>query len=266
MVEKVALTQVTEHCDENKLPPGYQSAYRKHHSCDTSLVKLVEDLLWVIEEQLITAVVILDLSGAFITVDHDLLLEVLERRFGVTDNAKQWYCSYIKPKKFRGIIGKNKSEPRQLKCLVPRGSIHGAFPFISYASTLNEIGKDLRLNGFADNHSVRKTFKPDQQEHQQELKTIAVIEKSMLNIKSWIGAVRLKMNNSKTEFIYFGGAKQLEKCIINQINVNGEQTPRGQMMRYLGAYLDPALNIKQHFKMKCKAASQDQSNQEIFNH
>ena len=65
----------------------------------------------------------------------------------------------------------------------------------------------------------------------------------MLDIKSWMDAVRLKMNNSKTEFIYFGGSRQLEKCISNQINVNGEQTPRSHRTRYLGAYLDSALNL-----------------------
>ena len=184
VVEKVALTQFTEHCDENKLLPAYQSIYRKHHSSETSLVKLVDDLLWAMEEQLVTAVVILDHLAAFNTVDYDLLLEILEKRFGVMDNTKQWYCSYINPRKFRVIISKNKSEPRQLKCSVPQGSIQGAFLFISYASTLNEIVKDLRLNGFADDDSVRKTFKPDQLEHQQELKTNAVIEKSMLDIKS----------------------------------------------------------------------------------
>ena len=62
------------------------------------------------------------------------------------------------------------------------------------------------------------------------------------------------MNNSKTEFIYFGGPRQLEKCIINQIDVNGEQIPRSQMTRYLGAYLDSTLILKQHIKMKWKAA------------
>ena len=76
----------------------------------------------------------------------------------------------------------------------------------------------------------------------------------MLDIKSWMDAVRLKMNNSKTEFIYFVGSKQLEKCIISQINVNGEWIPRSQMMRYLGAYLNPTLNLKQQIKIKCKAA------------
>ena len=154
--EKVMLTQFTKHCDENKLLPAYQSAYRKNHSCEASLVKLVDDLLWVMEEQLVIAVVILDLSAAFDTVDHDLLLEVLEKRFGVTDKAKQLYCNYIKQRKFSVIIGKNKSKPRELKCSVPQGSIQGAFLFISYASTLDEIVKDLKLNGFADDHSVRK--------------------------------------------------------------------------------------------------------------
>ena len=88
-----------------------------------------------------------------------------------------------------------------MKCSVPQGSIHSAFLFISYASTLNEIVKDLSLNVFTDDHGVRKTFKPDQLEHQQEQKIIAVIEKYMLDIKSWMDAVRLKINNSKTKFI-----------------------------------------------------------------
>ena len=96
VVEKVALTQFTKHCDKNELLPAYQSAYRKNHSCETSLVKLVDDLLWAMEKQLVTAVVILDLLAAFDTVDHDLLLEVLEKRFGVTGKAKEWYGNYIK--------------------------------------------------------------------------------------------------------------------------------------------------------------------------
>ena len=62
------------------------------------------------------------------------------------------------------------------------------------------------------------------------------------------------MNDSKTEFIYFGGPRQLEKCIVSQINVNGEMIPRSQIIRYLEAYLDCALNFKQHIKIKCKAA------------
>ena len=76
----------------------------------------------------------------------------------------------------------------------------------------------------------------------------------MLDIKSLMDAVKLEMNNSKTGFIYFGGPRQQEKCISNQIDVNAEQIPRSHMIRNLGAYLDSALNFKQHIKMKCRVA------------
>ena len=250
VVEKVTLPQFTKHYDENRLIPTYQSAYRRNHSCKANLVKLIDDILWGMEEQLVTSVVILDLLAAFDTVDHDLLLDVLEKRFGVTGNTKQWYHIYLKSRKFRVIIDKEQLKPRQLDYSVPQSSIQGAFLFNSYASTLDEIVKDLTLSGFADGHTVRKTFKPNWLDHQQELSTIAIIEKSMLDIKSWMDAMQLKMNDSKTEFIYFGGPRQLEKFIVNKINVNGEMIQRSYITRHLGAYLDSALNFKEHIKIK----------------
>ena len=66
----------------------------------------------------------------------------------------------------------------------------------------------------------------------------------MLDIKSLIDAVQLKMNYIKPEFIYFRGPRQLEKCIVNQINVNGEMIPRSHITRYLGAYLYSAQTSK----------------------
>ena len=76
----------------------------------------------------------------------------------------------------------------------------------------------------------------------------------MLDIKSWMDQVRLKMNESKTEFIYFGWPSQLEKCIGTSINVNGEEIMRTNTTKYLGAYLDSKLDFKEHIKIKCKAA------------
>ena len=71
IIEKVTLKQFNQHCQENSLVPEYQSAYRKNHSCETSLVTLVNDILWNMDRQLVTSIVILDLSAAFDTVDHD---------------------------------------------------------------------------------------------------------------------------------------------------------------------------------------------------
>ena len=128
--------------------------------------------------QLVTAIVILDLSAAFDTVDHNLLLDVLENRFGITGTTRRWYASYLQPRRFRVLVGKEESQPRQLDYSVPQGSIQGAFLFVAYASTLDEIvdSTKLELNGFVDDHSVRSSFKPSKLDHKEEMDTIAIME------------------------------------------------------------------------------------------
>ena len=254
IVEKVTLDQFNSHCDQHSLLPEYQSAYRKHHSCKTSLVKLVNNILRNMEKQLVTAIVILDLSTAFDTVDHDQLLEVLATRFGIQGNALEWYRNYLKPRRFRVAIEEDMSQPRQLDYLVPQGSIQGAFLFIAYASTLDQVmdSSQLELNGFADDHSIRSSFKPSKLDHSKEYRTIAIIEESMQDIKVWMDQVHLKMNDSKTEFIYFGWPSQLDKCITKEIDVNGEHITRSNHTRYLGVYLNQQLDFKLHIQTKAE--------------
>ena len=74
----------------------------------------------------------------------------------------------------------------------------------------------------------------------------------MLNIKNWMDEMRLKMNPSKMEFIYFGFAKQLTKCNIHELNVAGDLIQRTDLICYLGVWLDAGListtsprNVKQ---------------------
>ena len=86
---------------------------------------------------------------------------------------------------------------------VPQGSIQGAFLFIAYASTIPEIIPDSRqLNGYADDHSLRKSFKPgiiheptSNTNTDHETCTIAISEVTMLNVKTWMDAVCLKLKN-----------------------------------------------------------------------
>ena len=253
IIEKVTLEQFNHHCQENSLVPEYQSAYRKNDSCETSLGKLVNNILWNMDRQLVTSIVILDLSAAFDTVDHDLLLDVLETRFGITGTARKWYESYFHVlEDLRVLVGKEESQPRQLDYLVPQGSIQGAFLFVAYASTLEEIvdSTRLELNGFVDDHSVRRSFKPSKLDHIQELETIAIMEQSMLDLKSSVDQVHLKMNESKMEFFYFGWPSQLDKCIKTTIHVNGEEIERTNITKHLGAYLDSKLDFKEHIKTK----------------
>ena len=78
IIEKCTLNQLTKQCEIHNLLPKYQSAYRKFHSCETSLLKLVNDTLWAMKNKQVIAVLIMELSGAFDTVHHDHLLNVLQ--------------------------------------------------------------------------------------------------------------------------------------------------------------------------------------------
>ena len=82
IVEKCTLIRVNNHCNVHNMLPQYQSAYHKFHSCETALTKLVNSCLWAMGDQEVTALVAIDLSAAFGTVDHGILLDVLNVTWG----------------------------------------------------------------------------------------------------------------------------------------------------------------------------------------
>ena len=253
IVERAMLLQLSQHCQDFNLQPDYQSAYRSDYSCETAVLKISNDILWAFEKQSITALVAIDLSAAFDTVDHAILLQVLSAKYGITGQALKWFDSYLSDRCFKVVIGDNYSKPHSLTVSVPQGSCAGASVFNLYCSTLHEIiPKDLVLSGFADDHSVRRSFKAGCRK--DETKTNQILAECMLNIKSWMDSMRLKMNPSKTEFIYFGSKPQLKKCEVQSLKVSGDLIQRADMIRYLGVYMDAHLTYRHHVTKKCKAA------------
>jgi hypothetical protein len=79
--------------------PEYQSAYRKNHSTETALLNVQNDILLSMDRQEVTRLVLIDLSAAFDTIDHAILLETLEKDFDVTENALKWLTSYLSERK-----------------------------------------------------------------------------------------------------------------------------------------------------------------------
>ena len=168
VVEKSVLLRFNRPCNEHNLMPSYQSAYRANFSCETALVKLTDDLLWAMEHQEVTPLVTIDLSPTFDTVDHDMLLSVLSKKFGVVDNALKWFDAYLRPRRFQVLIGDTRSKEIDLPFLVPQGSCAGPVLYSAYASTLQEvindqnesprINKPIELHGFVDNHAYKKSF------------------------------------------------------------------------------------------------------------
>ena len=107
VIKRSMLLQLSEHCKDYQLQPDYQSAYRKHYSCKTSLLRLSNDILWGMEKQVVTSLVTLDLSAAFDTVNHDILLTILTAKFGIKGTALKRFNEYLDPCSFKVVVNGN---------------------------------------------------------------------------------------------------------------------------------------------------------------
>ena len=227
IVEWCMLTQFNEHCGLNQLMPANQSVDQKFHSCETSLINLVNTILWNMESQKVTSCLIMDLSTAFDTVNFQILEDVLEKEFGVTEAALKWYHNYLSPEQVIVSVNGTYSLPRLLTCGVVQGSVSRPVVYYAYASTLKYMVQDtdqdcdsenvseLNLNRFADDHLLNTNFDPN--EEGVELNTKQRMESKMCDINTWMNGNRLKMNSSKTEFIYFPSRQQLAKTIATAL-------------------------------------------------
>ena len=136
LLEKCAMDRVNEHCKKHDLVPDYQSAYHNGYSCKTAIVKLVNHIPWAMENQNIMAIMALDLSVAFDTVDHGILLNVLEKNFRLKGTVLNWFNSYLDQRRCKVNIGEDYSSTRELAFSVPQGSCAGAQLFNLYCSTM----------------------------------------------------------------------------------------------------------------------------------
>ena len=221
VIEKSVLLRLNIHVDANNLLPKNQSAYRRFHSCESALLRLVNDLLDGMEKQEVSALIAIDLSAAFDTVDHDILLDVLNSQYGVSDSALSWIESYLRPRSCRVSVNSALSTPHILQCSVPQGSCLGPWLYLTYAGTIFDIiPPSISVYGFADDHIANKRFRPNC--INSESLAIKDLEDCAVKINNWMNLNKLKMNNSKTEFIMFGSKAQLNKCSNNVINVAGE--------------------------------------------
>ena len=150
--------------DNQSLLPKHQSAYRQNYSMETTLLNMCDNVLKNMENQKCTPLVCLNLSAAFDTENHKILLYVLKNYFGITKQALAWISPYLSNRNFLVQIGQFTSKIVTINFSVPQDSILVPNLFNCYASTLTEIipeNNDSFLSGYADDHAIVNSFNPD---------------------------------------------------------------------------------------------------------
>ena len=158
LVERVVDARLDEHMTFNNLHSRNQFGYKKQHSTELLLLKIFDKLLINCDKGMASVVLLLDFSAAFDTVDHDKLLNTLQKSIGITGIALKWFRSFLVGRSYQVKIGDCLSEAMDLDCGVAQGSVLGPRLFNIYIEPLYKEIKPLNfdIEGFADDHQPLK--------------------------------------------------------------------------------------------------------------
>ena len=164
LVERIVCVQLVDHLKSHHLYEVFQSAYRQLHSTETALLRVQNDLLRAVDTHGRAILILLDLSAAFDTIDHQRLLHTLESSFGIKGKVKYRFQSYLTGRTQTAQIKKSTSEPHELKYGVPQGSVLGPILFTIYTTPLGQLimRHGLTCHLYADDTQLYLAFKPSE--------------------------------------------------------------------------------------------------------
>lgn len=245
LIERVALVQCNKHLDLTGGHITNQSGYKPKHSCETLLMRVTNDILTNMDNSKCTIVLLLDLSAAFDTVDHAVLLNLLWFELGFRGNVYNWFVEFLKDRRQAVGIDGHSSDFKGNKYGVPQGSVVGPFLFNIYVrnliKTMEQMG--FTIHGYADDHQVLYSFQIDFQ--------VAAIRNAiplgMDVLSRWMEMHFLKLNPSKSQVIIFH-PKAISKQLVFQrlLLSDGSYIPISQEVYNLGVTLDSQLTYNSH--------------------
>ena len=197
--------------------------------------------------------ILLDLSAAFDTVDHRILLGRLFDEADIRGTALNWYRSYLSDRSQRVSVHGVLSRPFDLNCGVPQGSCLGTLLFIIYASKLFKIVEHYLSDAhyFADDTQMYLSFKPFGNTAQAD--AIQAMEKCIDAVRKWMIQDRLMINDDKMEFLLVGTRQQLDKLDSCSITVGNNRISQNPCVKNLGSWFDSNLSMTDHINKACNA-------------
>ena len=251
ILEKVVASRIQSHLSSNSLSSSFQSAYRIFHSTETTLLKIHNDLILAMDRGEVTSLILLDLSAAFDTVDHSILLTRLQNWFGLDDLSLAWFTSYLSSRSQAVSINDSISAFSSLSCGVPQGSVLGPLLFTLYTTPLcSVISKNsLKYHLYADDTQLYISFTPT-----NSALSLDTLTTTFNDILSWMNLNKLLLNPSKTEFLLIGTKQQrLKFSDLTNLSLSNDIIPVSSSARNLGFIFDSDMSFSDQIKSVSKS-------------
>ena len=244
LIEKIVAKRLNKHMTQQNLHEIMQSSYKQHHSTETALTCVQDDFLMAIDKKKSVLLLMLDLSAAFDTVDHTILINRLRGRLGIGGAALNWFQSYLSNRKCRVVLKGVSSNYKNLDCGVPQGSVLGPILFTVYTLPLGDI---IRKHGvpfhlYADDSQKYAIF-----EMHDYADTVANMEHLVSDIRTWYAVNMLKCNDPKTDMMVLTSIRAPTFDLI-PLKVGDHQIPPALKLRNLGVIMDKHLTMSPHIQ------------------
>ena len=244
-------SRLNSHIDSSQTSNDYQSAYRKFHSTETALLKIHTDILSSMDDGRVTAYPLLDLSAAFDTIDHTILLRRLGNWFRVSGKALDWFESYLTGRSQRIKLDHCLSSRSDLSFAVPQGSVLVPPLFTLYITPLSSLvsGHAISHHLYAVGSQLYVSFLSG-----DSAATLNGLQLCLASVQSWMSTNKLKLNPDKTEFLLNGNERQRSKYLsVFPIELLGVETYPAKSARNLGVIFDKNFNFRSHVSAICSS-------------
>ena len=236
VLEKLMYDRLLSFVKKYQLLYKYQFGFREYHGTDIALTVLTDKIMSAFDEGDIVLGVFLDLSKAFDTVNHEILLMKLHK-YGIRGLAYKWFSTYLSNRQQYVSFNGNDSQPQVIKCGVPQGSILGPLLFLLYVNDIANASSVLFMILFADDTNVFVQGKNIN-------KMFNTMNGELQKLAEWMCINKLSLSVKKTEYIIFS----LKRISVSekQIVLNGIPIERVKMFKFLGGLIDEHLTWDQH--------------------
>ena len=244
--EKVAFKQVYNYFDKNKLLYKSQYGFRKKHSTELAGLEFNDKIVNYLDKGQLPLAIFLDLSKAFDTIDHDILIRKLYY-YGVAGNSLNWFKSYLTNRKQYVQFKDSVSSCSMIKTGVPQGSILGPLLFIIYMNDIAHITDKFYFTIYADDTTLIAPICTFSVSDKNDYDTISQNINSEINvITDWLALNKLSLNAKKTKMMVFHYHQKRISNMKLKLFINRTKIEQVKEFCFLGVVFDECLTWKSH--------------------
>lgn len=250
-ISKIFEKHVNKHLmaflNKYKLLHENQSGFRPKHSCQTALVKLIDDWMECIDKGDMVGALFIDFRKAFDLVDHTILLNKLSL-YKLNSSSLEWFTSYLSSRQQAIESDKGLTDFTTVSSGVPQGSILGPTLFLIFINDLPLYFKKCSSDLYADDTTVHT--------HSNNIDTIETdLQNELGNTQTWSKKNKMNVHTTKTSCMLVGTKKRLSDSRSLTITVNDVTIQNVSKQKLLGVYIDENLTWSPHIDHLCSIVS-----------